>query len=92
MAKRSVEELVQITGIKTAEITAVEDVPDGVVVSSKGSPALIVLDDDKRLDDGGRLAWYGNYGEKPPNFNLPVYDPATQATSRPKPPAKTSGK
>lgn len=92
MAKRDVEELVQITGIKTAEISGTENVSDGVVVSSKGSPALIVLDDDKRLDDGGQLAWYGSYGEKPPNFSLPVYDPATKATSRPKPPPKTAAK
>lgn len=81
MAKRKLDELVQITGIKTAEIKEAEDVDDGVVVTSKNSPQVIVLDDDQ-------LCWYGSYGEKPPNFNLPVYDPATKATSRPAPPPK----
>lgn len=79
-AKPTAEELAKRLGIKVSEIKAVEHTADGPVVTGKDDQRLIVLSD-------GTLAWYG-YGEKPPNYTIPVFDPASGEVERPQPPAK----
>lgn len=79
-AKRTAEELAKVLGVKAAEVVEVAAADGGHVVTGKDGQRLIVFDDDT-------VAWHG-YGDKPPNFNLPVFNPATKELERPAPPAK----
>lgn len=80
MAKRTVEELAGVLGHKRSEIVAVDHAGDGDVVTGKDGQRLIVFDDNS-------VAWYG-YGDKPPNYALPVFNPATKEVAQLEPPAK----
>lgn len=82
--KRTPEQVAKILGVPVREVVAVEPVDEGTVVAGTDGHRLIVFDDES-------LAWYG-YGDKPPNYTLDVFNPATKELTRPAPPAKATAK
>jgi hypothetical protein len=83
------EEAAKVLGVPVREVVAVDAVDVGAVVTGTDRQRLLIADPEAGLD--AALYWYGEqYVEKPPNDRLPVYDPSTKTTFKPKPPPKKS--
>lgn len=87
--KISPEDAAKRLGVPVREVTAVDAVDAGAVVTGPDGHKVLIPDPKSDLED--RPHWYGErYAAKAPNERLPVYDPTTKVVSQPKPPPKKS--
>jgi hypothetical protein len=87
--KLNPEEAAKRLGVPVREVTAVDAVDVGAVVTGPDGHKLLIADEKAGLE--APLLWYGDrYEVKAPNERLPVYNPETRAVTLPKLPPKKS--